>query len=99
VIVPYWHAYFLIAFMHILIGVMGKFSYQDRIGAGFGFASVVCFSSRRFIVVESIASGGLAMSVSAWIIVPGFWGLLVMSSAAAGDMGLVYMYNRSGLSC
>jgi len=46
-----------------MIGVMGNFSYQDRIGAGFSFTSVVCFSLRRLIVVGSIASGGLAMSV------------------------------------
>jgi hypothetical protein len=46
---------------------------------------------RRFIVVGSIASGGLAMHVSAWIIVPWLLGLLRMSS---DDKWLVYMYNR-----
>jgi hypothetical protein len=49
-------------------GVMGIFTS----GSGFGFTSV-CFSPRRFIVVESIASGGLG-HVSAWIIVPWLWG-------------------------
>jgi hypothetical protein len=57
---------------------------------GFWFASFLSgiARERRFIVVGSIASGGLAMHVSAWIIVPWLWGSQEFHLAVAGERGL-----------